>query len=244
MKYGLLGDIHANLSALEAALDHLDSAGAEVIVSLGDVVGYGAAPGPCIRRLREQGVVVVRGNHDAAVAGQLDLRRFHPFARSSALWTRDSLGREERAWLGTLPYRIDLEACSAAHGAYHAPEEFRYVRCPADADPSLDALPRPVGFVGHTHLPVTLMRLSDDPHRTAYSTDIKVDLSGAQVSLINVGSVGQPRDGDPRATCALFDPEAELVELMRVEYDIEREVSRLCEAGLPTALGERLRKGI
>lgn len=243
MKYGILGDIHGNLSALRACLQHLQEARVDSLISLGDVVGYGAAPGACIDLLREAGAIVVQGNHDAAVAGQLDLRWFNPFAARSVRWTRSALSLEQLAWLGSLPLRLDLEDCSIAHGTYDKPERFRYVRGPEDGESSLEALPRPVGFVGHTHQPLTLLRLADDPHRTSYTHEPFVDLNGVQKALINVGSVGQPRDLDSRAACALFDSEAGFVRLDRLEYDLEREAERILDAGLPSQLGERLRRG-
>jgi diadenosine tetraphosphatase ApaH/serine/threonine PP2A family protein phosphatase len=243
MKYGVLGDIHGNLSALSSALEHLQGLGAERFVALGDVVGYGAAPGACIDLLREVGAVVVKGNHDAAVAGELDPARFNPLAREAVLWTRAALGTEHLDWLAALPYRLDLPDCSLAHGTYADPERFDYVHGPADADASLEALPHTVGFVGHTHVPIALLRMGDDPHRTGQARADHVDLNGVHRVLINVGSVGQPRDRDVRAACALYDAEGGWVQLERLEYDVDREADRILRAGLPARLGERLRRG-
>jgi diadenosine tetraphosphatase ApaH/serine/threonine PP2A family protein phosphatase len=244
MKYGILGDIHGNLSALEAVLARLDAEGVDQLVSVGDVVGYGAAPGACIALLRERGATVVLGNHDAACVGQLDTLYFNPYAQAAVEWTREALTRDERDWLLALPYVEHLEHCSVAHGTLHRPELYDYIQGPRDADPSLDIMPLPVCFVGHTHVPVTLLRPRDDPTRTGYTWDPEIDLEDSHRALINVGSIGQPRDEDPRAAYAVFDARTSRVSIRRVEYDIDREASRIREAGLPSVLADRLYLGV
>jgi len=244
VKYGILGDIHGNLTALEATVGLLKEQDVDLFLSMGDVVGYGAAPRDCIAFLRELEAVVVKGNHDAAATGEIDLVYFNQFAREAVRWTQTVLSEGELEWLAGLPYTVDLEDCSAAHGTYAKPELFDYIQSTSDADPSLDAMRRPVCFVGHTHVPVTLLRLADDPHRTAYTTEDFIDLRGIQKALINVGSVGQPRDDDPRAACAVFDTAAGTVALKRIEYDIDREASRIRAAGLPGVLADRLYMGV
>lgn len=244
MKYGILGDIHGNLSALDAVMAALRKDRADVIVSVGDVVGYGAAPKECISRLREIGALVVLGNHDAAAIGRLDMIYFNQYAKEAVLWTQRQLSDEERGWLGALPLTRHLEHCSVAHGTLHRPELFDYIQTTEDADPSLDIMPLPVCFVGHSHVPVTLLRLRDDPTRTAFTPDAQIDLSEVQRALVNVGSVGQPRDEDPRTAYALFDTELNRVEIRRLEYDIDREAQRIRAAGLPRMLADRLYLGV
>ncbi len=244
MKYGVLGDIHGNLTALETTLGYLREQEVDRIISLGDVVGYGAAPGACIAKLRAADAIVVKGNHDAAVADQLDLMYFNQYAREAVRWTQTVLTEDEIHWLAELPLLVDLEHCSAAHGTYERPERFDYIQSTTDGDPSLDAMKRPVCFVGHTHVPVTLLRLTEDPHRTAYTCDEVLDLSEVDKALVNVGSVGQPRDDDPRTACAIFDSEAERIVLKRLEYDIACEAERIRRAGLPGVLADRLFMGV
>jgi diadenosine tetraphosphatase ApaH/serine/threonine PP2A family protein phosphatase len=244
MKYGILGDIHGNLSALRAVLDALEKEKVDVLLSVGDVVGYGAAPRECIALLRELDAVVVKGNHDAACVGELDILYFNNYARSAVRWTQTILTEGDSRWLSSLPLFVDLEHASVAHGTYCHPELFDYVQSTTDADPSLDAMQLPVCFVGHTHYPVTLLRLRDDPLRTAYTEDTEIDLSESHRALINVGSVGQPRDEDPRAAYAVFDSERERACIHRVPYDIEREAARIRGAGLPSALADRLFLGV
>lgn len=244
MKIGILGDIHGNLSALQAAVSAMDRKGIDQVLSVGDVVGYGAAPRECIEVLRSIEARVVQGNHDAAVVGALELMYFNNYAREAVLWTRTVLSGKEFDWLETLPLKLDLAECSVAHGTYAHPEQFDYVQSTSDADPSLDALPTAVCFVGHTHVPLTLLRLREDPHRTAYTVDDVVDLSEAHRALVNVGSVGQPRDEDPRAAYAVYDSDDESVAIHRVTYDIEREAARIRAAGLPGVLADRLYLGV
>ncbi len=244
MKYGVLGDIHGNLSALELAVRRLKCLGAESFISVGDVVGYGAAPRECIALLREIGAHVVQGNHDAAVAGKLELTYFNSYAKDAVLWTRQQMSREELNWICGLPLVLELQHCAVAHGALHRPERFDYILGVGDAEASLDELRLPVCFVGHSHVPITILRHTEAPNQTSHSPDLTLDLADCCGALVNVGSVGQPRDEDPRTAFALFDAESGIVEILREEYDIEREATRIRRAGLPSMLADRLYLGI
>jgi predicted phosphodiesterase len=244
MKYGILGDIHSNLSALRAVLEKMDEAGVDTLISVGDVVGYGAAPSACIELLRERGAVVVKGNHDAACVNELDERTFNPYARAAVAWTRTVLSADEKRWLKGLPLVATLEHCQVAHGTLHRPELFDYILSLSDADPSLDEMTRPVCFVGHSHIPLTVMRFVEEPDRSAYTCDAEIDLASTCKALINVGSVGQPRDENPETAYALYDSDEQHASILRIPYDIEVEVARILAAGLPQVLGERLRLGI
>ena len=244
MRYAVLGDIHSNLSALEAVLDAIRPAEVDRILSVGDVVGYGAAPTECIELLREHDAAVVLGNHDSAVVGELDTIFFNQHATAAVEWTRAALSGEDIAWLTCLPHTWQDEFVTLAHGSYDNPEVFHYVQTPEEADASLELLERPVCFIGHTHVPVSMLRLADDPLRTGYSLDSEVDLTDSIVALINAGSVGQPRDDDPRTGYVLYDSETRLVTFRRVDYDIDTEVRRIRAAGLPNVLAERLYLGV
>lgn len=244
MKYGILGDIHSNLSALETTLKQFEAESVDHIISVGDVVGYGAAPSECIALVRSIGATVVKGNHDAACVDEVDIAYFNKYARAAVTWTKAQLSTEELNWLASLPLVKHLEHCSVAHGTLHKPELFNYVQSTTDADPSLDEMHLPVCFVGHTHVPVSLIRLTDDPTRTAYTFDSTIDLSESSRALINVGSVGQPRDEEPRAAYAIFDSDKSTVSINRVEYDIDVEAQRIRAAGLPPMLADRLFLGV
>lgn len=244
MKYAILGDVHANLTALDAVLDAVDAAGVDRIVQVGDVVGYGSSPAECIERMRERRALVVKGNHDAACTGELDARTFNEAARAAVEYTRSRLGPEDLRWLTRLPYTAATDHCSVAHGTLDAPERFEYIQRPVDGDGSFEVLQHPVCFLGHTHRPVSLLRLEDAPHKTSYTFSERIDLSDTVGALVNVGSVGQPRDDDPRAAWALYDTDVQTVELRRLDYDIEEEASRIVRAGLPKILADRLFLGI
>jgi len=244
MRYAVLGDIHSNESALRVVLEAAQRAHVDQIISVGDVVGYGASPGTCIELLREHNAIVVKGNHDAACTGELDDHTFNRYARAAVSWTRQQLDPGHLEWLRALPMSVTLADCQVAHGSIHDPSLFEYVRTTGDANPSLDLMTAPVAFVGHTHIPIALLRLTDVKGRTAYAPTVDLDLRDVERCLVNVGSVGQPRDEDHRTGWVLFDTEAEAVRIERLEYDIEREAHRIRQAGLPRVLGDRLYLGV
>jgi len=243
MKYGILGDIHSNLSALREVLQRFDAAGVERTISVGDVVGYGAAPAQCIELLRERDTLVVKGNHDAACVRELDDRYFNNFAREAVQWTIGALSARDKDWLRERPMVARTEHLEVSHGCLAAPEEFNYVQMPRDAEPSLDVMEHKVGFVGHTHVPIALIQPST-PGPTGFSKDSLIELADFDRALVNVGSVGQPRDGDNRAAYALYDSDLQTVEILRCDYDLEFEANRIRSAGLPSMLADRLSLGV
>jgi diadenosine tetraphosphatase ApaH/serine/threonine PP2A family protein phosphatase len=235
----VLGDIHSNLEALEAVLDAIDGEPLDGLLSPGDVVGYGAAPRECVRLVRERAPALVAGNHDWAVAGRLPLDYFNSYARDAILWTRKVLDREDARFLGSLPIRATEGPVTLAHGTIHDPELFDYLQTPYDAHLSFAHLTTPFGVVGHSHIPVTFLSGTT----ITYAVGPRVELGPAARALVNVGSVGQPRDEDPRAAYGVLDTEARTVELHRVPYDMEASIARIRAARLPDVLGERLRIG-
>ena len=176
--------------------------------------------------------------------GELDEITFNAYAREAVRWTRKHISTDEVAWLKSLPLAVSLEHCQVAHGSIHEPAAFEYVRTTRDADPSLELMTSVVGFVGHTHIPIALLRLLDPPGRTAYSPELNVDLSEAERCLVNVGSVGQPRDEDHRTGWVLFDSDARTVKIERLEYDIDRAAASIRAADLPKVLADRLYLGV
>lgn len=244
MRYAILGDIHSNLTALQAVMEAIRVDGVDQILSVGDVVGYGAAPSECIQILRENSVVAVMGNHDAAVVGELETIFFNQHARAAVEWTRTAISGEEMAWLTCMPLTWQDDFITLAHGSYEKPELFQYVQTPTDADASLELLERPVCFIGHTHVPVSMLRLADDPLRTGYTLDAELDLGDSIVALINAGSVGQPRDDNPQTGYVIYDSDTRVVTFRRLDYDIAIEVERIRAVGLPSVLAERLYLGV
>ena len=239
MRYLILSDIHANFEALEAVLS--DAGGLfETIVNCGDIVGYGPDPNEVVQVCRERGAVVVRGNHDRAVAGLTDLEWFNPVARTSVQWTAAQLQPEHAAWLGALPQGpVEFNGFTLVHGAPH--DEDEYMVDSIDVRYAAESLSSGLTFFGHTHLQGAF-ELHRNGIRTLEHTDFVAEETSSFV--INPGSVGQPRDGDPRAAYALDDTESRVVELRRVDYDLDKVYRRIVRAGLPEVLALRLYRGL
>ncbi len=245
MPFLILSDIHANLEALEAVLD--DARGRyDRVVCLGDLVGYGADPNAIAEWVRENVAVTIRGNHDRASAvqdpGGFDaIENFNPAAQSSTHWTRRALLPENRAYLDALPRGpLPYEGVDLVHGS--PADEDEYLITVSDAAPLLASLGAPLTFFGHTHKQggFRLARRATGmlpPERT-------VELEPHYFYLVNPGSVGQPRDGDPRAAYALYSPQERTVELRRVAYDVDRAAAKIRSAGLPEFLAARLHEGL
>jgi diadenosine tetraphosphatase ApaH/serine/threonine PP2A family protein phosphatase len=238
VRYGVFGDIHSNLAAFQAVLDALRTLRVDAYLCLGDIVGYGADARECVDIVRELDPLIVGGNHDWAVAGRLGLEYFNTQAQAAIVWTRRELDTESIEWLGSLELRQVNEDVTLSHGTVHEPEAFQYMQTPYDAYLSFQELNTRTAFVGHSHIPVTFF----DGMPITYSVDQRIEF-GDRIAIANPGSVGQPRDEDPRASFAVYDSEARVLEIHRVEYDIGATIGRILRAGLPVLLGERLRIG-
>jgi predicted phosphodiesterase len=245
MPFLIVSDIHANLEALQAVLD--DARGRYgSILCLGDLVGYGADPNAIVEWTRENVAVVIRGNHDRASAaedpsGFDTVETFNPIAQASTYWTRDALLPENRAYLETLPRGpLPYEGVDLVHGS--PADEDEYVITIADAAPLLAALETPLTFFGHTHKQGGFLR----KRRMMGPLPAKgtLELEPDYFYLLNPGSVGQPRDGDPRAAYAVYSPEERTVEFRRVAYDVDRAAAKIRAAGLPDFLAARLHEGL
>lgn len=239
LRYGIFGDIHGNYDALKAVLEFLAKEGTDTYLCTGDIVGYGAEPDQCIDAVRERCVVSLAGNHDHAACGKLDTEYFNIFARQVANWTRQHLSDDYAKWLGSLPFICHFEEFTLAHGSAHSPEVFNYITTIFDAELSFECLDKPILFYGHTHIPLAFF----DTVPMTYTMDHEIRINAEGKTLVNVGSVGQPRDEDPRASCALYDSEKQVVWLHRVAYDVKAAGKKIIEAGLPEALAIRLELG-
>ena len=240
MRYAVFGDIHSNIEALDAVLEELSRHPVDALLCTGDLVGYGASPKECVARVRELAPhVLVAGNHDWAAAGRLGLEYFNQFARDAILWTRKALPRADLEYLGAHEVLRVAGNVTVSHGTIHDPELFDYLQTPYDAHLSFAHLTTPYAFVGHSHIPVTFR---SGPAVT-YVVGEEIELEDTAQALVNVGSVGQPRDEDPRASFGIFDDVQRTVHIHRVEYDVEAAIARIEAAGLPSFLGERLRIG-
>ena len=250
MRILLLSDIHANLEGLEACLAAAPSF--DLVANLGDIVGYGASPNEVVERSRALGKIFVRGNHDKAATGQIDLEDFNPMAASSAIWTRDQLTPDHHQWLRSLPQGpLALEGFPEANLVHGSPgDEDAYIVSVGDALVPLLALTTPLTFFGHTHLQGGFFAngSSADGFRPEYRTvgqaeSVSLQLRPATRYMINPGSVGQPRDGDWRAAFALFDTDAQIVHFHRVPYNLKAAQERILSANLPTRFATRLAAG-
>jgi predicted phosphodiesterase len=239
LRYGIFGDIHGNLEALDAVLADMGEQGVERRVCTGDIVGYGANPSECIGIVREVADVVIAGNHDHAVAEKLNIDFFNAYAREAVIWTRRQIDGEERDWLYDLRLVHKDTHYTVVHGTLNYPQMFDYIQTAYDAYLSLELLQTRVCFLGHSHVPVTFFQ-SDAVEMTL---DPTVALNESCRYLVNVGSVGQPRDENPLAAYAVFDDSEMTVEIRRVEYDIETASRKIISAGLPPVLAERLYYG-
>ena len=244
MRYAILGDIHANETALCAVLQDIANFDVDQILCLGDLVGYGASPTRTLAILQDVGAISIRGNHDEACCGLVEPLFFNPSARAAAFWTKNILTSNEKQWLAKLPLTIDLDECSLAHGTYDHAQDFRYLNSVDSALGSLKTMPRPVCFVGHTHLPVVVVQTERAPESPSHTLSARIELGDIRRAVVNPGSVGQPRDEDPRAAWGLFLPDEASYELRRVKYDIEKEAHKIRAAGLPAFLADRLHLGI
>jgi predicted phosphodiesterase len=245
MRVAVLSDIHANLHALEAVLAELDKEPPDELWCLGDVVGYGAHPNECTRVVSERASLCLAGNHDLAALDALDISSFSPAAAEAARWTREVLGESERAFLEGLEATDESREVSAYHGSPRDPI-WEYVLWPEQAGECIARQATRVALIGHSHVALCF-RASDDGDVDA--------TQGAQVAagttldvaegrwLLNPGSVGQPRDGDPRAAWMVLDTEGWSASYERVEYPVEEAAAAIGAAGLPEHLGRRLAVG-
>jgi diadenosine tetraphosphatase ApaH/serine/threonine PP2A family protein phosphatase len=240
MLHAIVSDIHGNLEALEAVLEDIARHRPASIVCLGDFVGYGASPNECIDRLRPMIEHAVVGNHDLAACGKLKLTYFNSNAALAARWTETALTPENLQYLRDLPFSVRWLDTLLVHASPAQPEDWHYVLSPVEAQMEMDAYAEAVCFIGHSHYPGTFDRLNE---HVRYSRGPEVQLEKGHRYLVNVGSVGQPRDGDPRAAYLLYDDLERLLRHVRIDYDIAGAMRRILAAGLPRFLAERLQWG-
>jgi diadenosine tetraphosphatase ApaH/serine/threonine PP2A family protein phosphatase len=246
MRYIVLTDIHANLEALDACLSHARGRGYDRTLVLGDLVGYGPDPNETIARIQSLNpVAMIRGNHDKVACGLEQPEGFNAVAKGAALWTYETLTAANRLWLAALPQGplVVDEQVEICHGSPF--DEDSYTFDELDAVRALKVSRRMLCLFGHTHCPVTF-QLSQERVETIGAsglTESRVELDRESKYLINPGSVGQPRDGDPRAAYGIADTAANIVELYRVEYGIEATQAKVTKAGLPGVLAQRLAVG-
>ena len=242
MRAAIISDIHGNRQAFEAVLDDVRSAGAEATWCLGDLVGYGADPDACVELARAHADVILAGNHDLAVAGEIALDEFSRGAALAARWTQEVMTEENLRFLS----RLKPEALDGDIGLYHgSPRDpvWEYVLSALLAELCLDEQQHRVCLVGHSHVALSFVRLEGEPatgEPRREGTELDISLGEW---ILNPGSVGQPRDGDRRAAWLLLDGDAWTATFRRVEYDIDGAAAAIRAARLPESLAERLEYG-
>ncbi len=239
MRYAIISDIHGNPAALEACVTDAGDVGG--IWCLGDTVGYGPRPNECVRRVREIAVHSVLGNHDAAAIEREDLSLFSPTARKSGLWTRRCLDDDVAEYLRSLPLRVEVGDALLVHATPANPAKWHYLFSSVFAQFEFAAFEERVCFIGHSHVPA----IYETTTRSAqpFSSNGPQTLRAGCRYIVNVGSVGQPRDGDPRACYGIYDDQRGSVEIRRVGYEIAATQRQIREACLPAVLAERLAYG-
>jgi diadenosine tetraphosphatase ApaH/serine/threonine PP2A family protein phosphatase len=239
MRFAIFSDIHANLEAFEAVLADARDNKCTDFVCLGDVVGYNANPHECVERLREMDCPIVKGNHDEQASLLESSRDFNEMAEAAIQWTRDHLTEEDKEWLRGLKLQRQVRDFSIVHATLDTPEQWGYVFNNLDAAASFTYQDTTVCFFGHTHVPMGFIR--DEGVQRQRIDKLQIDTG--KKYFINVGSVGQPRDGDWHAAYCIYHIESNIVEQRRVKYDLETAQKKIIDAGLPRLLAERLAIG-
>ncbi len=237
--YAIFGDIHGNLEALEAVYADAKDHNVDTFICVGDIVGYNANPAECLELVRSTCAAVVRGNHDHYVAFDECLEDFHPLAASVIDWTRQQLTKEQLQYLRNLRLSRMIDGFTIVHSTLDMPERWGYVIDVLDAEANFNYQTSSVCFHGHTHVPVIFERQGQVTRKsfTTYTTRL-----GCKC-FVNTGSVGQPRDGDPRASYLIYEPDRRLITLRRIPYELEKTQASIREAGLPDRLAQRLGHG-
>jgi diadenosine tetraphosphatase ApaH/serine/threonine PP2A family protein phosphatase len=242
VRYCVFGDIHGNLEALEVVLKHAAGEGAERYICVGDIIGYGANPHECMERVRGLTEDIVAGNHECAIVGRADVEYFNPYAREAVHWTSDRLTAAEKEFLANLPLLRVVDGFTVVHATVHSPNLFGYIESSMAARLSFEALQTTLCFVGHSHVPVTFF-YNEDGAEIWYTQDTEIPLGDFSRTIINVGSVGQPRDDNPNAAYILYDSVLRKATVHRAHYDVEAARKKILDAGLPEILADRLLVG-
>jgi predicted phosphodiesterase len=239
MKYAIIADIHANLEALQVVLEDSRNENCTHYACVGDVVGYNANPKECLDIIRDMGMPCVKGNHDEYCSVESELEGFNPHAAEAVNWTRQQLTDEDRQWLRDLKYIKLVGSFSMVHATLDGPQRWGYVFDKLAAAASFTYQNTSVCFFGHTHVPVAFIR--DNVVRGGTYSKFKVETG--RKYFVNVGSVGQSRDGVAKATYVIYDLDEGSIELRRLDYDIPAAQAKIRAAGLPERLAERLAYG-
>jgi predicted phosphodiesterase len=241
VRIALISDIHGNIEALTAVCKDIESRGIDRIFCLGDIVGYGCNPLECIEVVKERCEVILMGNHDQVAAGDFELEHYNNAAKTSAMWTREQLDDSATQFLMNLPMEHRIGDILFVHSSPWQPEEWHYIMTREDAKIAFNSFTEQLCFYGHTHMPMIFCDADDGNIRQQIGHDIFPDDEARY--LVNIGSVGQPRDDDPRACYVSVNIEDKAIDLHRVEYDIVSAQRKMTDFNFPEILIERLAAG-
>ncbi len=242
MRHLLFSDVHGNLEALEALLAKIYQEKPDKAYFLGDAVGYGANPSECLQGIIQIADFYLLGNHDAAMANLLSLTYFNPAAKEALLWTQNQLLPEEKSFLKSWPLILQFPEFCLVHSSPLNPSQWDYLLTEKQAEKNFGSFSSPLCFIGHTHSPEIIKM--DFKCNVKKIVKLTVDLKENYRYIINVGSVGQPRDYNPKAAYCLYDDNKNTIQIQRIEYNIEKAQRKILQAGLPPILADRLSMGI
>jgi diadenosine tetraphosphatase ApaH/serine/threonine PP2A family protein phosphatase len=242
MRYGLFSDVHSNLEAMTVVADALKKEGVRQSLCLGDLVGYYANPAEVLDLIHSMNCwKILMGNHDAACLGQTPLSRFNEPAAQAIRWTRERLAPRHYAFLSSLRIREEIGDIDLVHSSPHEPEEWHYLFQEEDFERNFRHFPGRICFFGHVHKPLIVEREPNGAIRVLPDMDYRLK-PGCRY-LVNVGSVGQPRDGNPQTAFVIYDTDASAISIRRLDYDFETTMKKTLDAGLPEYLAQRLKTG-
>jgi predicted phosphodiesterase len=241
MRYGIFSDIHSNLEALKSVIDAYKEESIDLYLCVGDVVGYGANPVECIEKTRNITTACVAGNHDWASVDKFSCDYFNPYAKAAILWTRQQLDEQDRDFLQSLKLIYKNEDLTLVHGTLYNPQDFGYMVEGYNARDSFGLLENDICFIGHSHTAGVFIRNQNGG--IEYTQDNLVKIKEGNKYIVNAGSVGQPRDGNPDSAYCVYDTDKKEVRIKRVKYDTKTAQNKITKAGLPKILGDRLLVG-
>ncbi len=242
MRYAIFSDIHSNLEALEAVFNAYRTESIDKYLCVGDVVGYAADPKECIKRIEDLAIVTVAGNHDWATVDLFPLNYFNELAYEAIFWTSQSIDDNARYFLKSLKLIYKNKDLTLVHGTLDNPHDFNYMTDGYIAEETFRLMETNICFVGHSH--VAGIFIKDKNERIIYHQEDNIDVKEDNRYIVNVGSVGQPRDGNPRAAYCIYDTDSRKLWIKRVSYDMNTARKKIVDAGLPKFLGDRLLVGM
>jgi putative phosphoesterase len=243
VKYLIFSDVHGNLEALNVVLEQIESYEPDRVICLGDVIGYGPNPNECIEQVSQMAQMTIMGNHDHAVLGLTDISYFNQYAKAAVLWTRQVLTEDNYKILQAYPFRVSERNILFVHSTPIHPERWDYIFNPLEGHYYLQHLEEQVCFIGHSHQPLFFEKDQNGQIAFDRKFTFSLPIQENHKYIINVGSVGQPRDGNPDVSYAIYDTEAQFVEIKRLPYDIALTQNKMKEIGLPAFLIDRLAYG-